>query len=260
MKLTLLSLAIAALVATFGCSSPPKVVVPDGSARRPVNSEARIAEYRARTGEEQAASAERSALTRQVAYLQGEILKLKTYVIQLSTIASSSEAAPARALPPAPSAPPASQAAESIRSEERPKQPTAAMSTESSEVRDGAVVFRVMQPFGKAEFSPSAAFQGELLNRARESARIDVRGRTDARADNAGDRSIAQRRALCARAFLIDNGIPARKIHVSFLAAGDRLASNATPQGRAFNRRIEIETLGVNTRASEGSSNVVGRL
>ena len=245
MKLTLLSLAIAALVATFGCSSPPKVVVPDGSARRPVNSEARIAEYRARTGEEQAASAERSALTRQVAYLQGEILKLKTYVIQLSTIAS----------------PPASQAAESIRSEERPKQPTAAMSTESSEVRDGAVVFRVMQPFGKAEFSPSAAFQGELLNRARESARIDVRGRTDARADNAGDRSIAQRRALCARAFLIDNGIPARKIHVSFLAAGDRLASNATPQGRAFNRRIEIETLGVNTRAlSEGSSNVVGRL
>ena len=255
MKLTLLCLAIAALVATFGCSSPPKVLVPDGSARRPVNSEARIAEYRARTGEEQAASAERSALTRQVAYLQGEILKLKTYVIQLSTIASSSEAAPARALPPAPSA------AESIRSEERPKQPPAAMSTESSEVRDGAVVFRVMQPFGKAEFSPSAAFQGELLNRARESARIDVRGRTDARADNAGDRSIAQRRALCARAFLIDNGIPARKIHVSFLAAGDRLASNATPQGRAFNRRIEIETLGVNTRAlSEGSSNVVGRL
>src|ERR1019366_842964 len=100
-------IAVAAAALVGACSSAPKPVVPDGANRKPVNSEARIAEYRARTSEEQAASAERSALTRQVAYLQGEILKLKTYVIQLSTLASSSDAAPGRAMPPAPSAPPA---------------------------------------------------------------------------------------------------------------------------------------------------------
>ena len=83
--------SIVAASAVAACSSVPKPVTPDGASRKPVNSEARISEYRVRTGEEQAAAADRSALSRQVAYLQGEITKLKTYVVQLSTIAATTD-------------------------------------------------------------------------------------------------------------------------------------------------------------------------
>lgn len=129
------------------------------------------------------------------------------------------------------------------------------------EAHNGAVVFRLLQPYAKAEFAPSQQFRTDLLSLARESTRVDIRGRTDAIADNAGDRMVARRRALCAQAYLVDNGVPANKIRVSFLAAGDRVASNATPEGRALNRRIEIETLGVNTsNLRGGSSDVMGSL
>ena len=256
MHKTLIAVAAAAVAAA--CSTPPKPTVPDGANRKAVNTEARIADYRTRTGEEQVASAERSALTRQVAYLQGEILKLKTYVIQLSTIASTNDGGLARALPPAAAV---SQASARVRPDPKVSG-SAAIDTESFEIREGAVVFRVMQPFAKAEFNPSVEFKSELLNRARVSARIDIRGRTDAAVDNNGDRVIAQRRALRARSFLLENGIADKKIHVSYLAAGDRLASNATAQGRALNRRVEIETVGVDTRdlRDDNSSNVMGRL
>ena len=262
MKLPMSLFAAAVVVSTAGCSSPPKAVVPDGSGRKPVNSEARIAEYRTRTGAEHAAAADRSALTRQVAYLQGEIQRLKMYVIQLSTIGSSSEALPPAK--PASQAPVASQAGGRLTMSLKSGAFGAMVDSESLEVREGVVVFRVMQPYAKAEFIPSNSFQNELLARARESTRIDIRGRTDARSVNAADRLIAEHRALCARAFLVDNGIEPTKIHVSFLAAGDRVASNATAEGRAMNRRVEIETFGVNThellRNGDKSGDLLGRL
>ena len=252
------TLALSAAALLVACSSTPKPTVPDGSARKPVNSEARISLYRERTGEEQAAAADRSALMRQVAFLQGEVQQLKLYVIQLGMVAASNDTAPLKTAPPALAA---SQTAGSPATLVKSTAATAGVDGESLEVRDSVVVFRVMQPYAKAEFSPSASFQAELLHLARESARIDIRGRTDARIDNAVDRSIAQRRALCAQAFLLGNGIAPDKIHLSFLAAGDRLASNATTQGRAINRRVEIETVGVNTRAlldGAGHAPIVG--
>ena len=247
------------LAASVGaCSSVPKPVTPDGASRKPVNSEARISDYRVRTGEEQAAAADRSALSRQVAYLQGEIAKLKTYVVQLSTIAATTDGPGPRAIPTAPaSIEPAWRSA--------PVRPVlqnlARGDLEAYEIKETAVVFRVTQAFAKAEFSPTPAFQDTLLTMARTAARIDVRGRTDAQSDNAADRAIALRRANCAQAFLLNNGVPAKKIRVSFLAAGGRIASNATPQGRAMNRRIEIETVGVDTREFRGGTgNVMGSL
>ena len=242
MSKKLITLGATALL--VACSSTPRPTVPDGSSRKPVNSDARVSQYRERTGEEQAAAADRSALTRQVAFLQGEIQQLKMYVIQLSTIATSNDSGSAKTAPPSAAA---IQAPARPLTDRKPDGAATGADVESFEIRTGAVVFRVMQPYAKAEFSPSASFQGELLQLARESSRVDIRGRTDARIDNAADRSIAQRRALCAQAFLLSNGIPADKIHLSYMAAGDRLASNATPQGRAVNRRVEIETLGVDT-------------
>ena len=70
---------------------------------------------------------------------------------------------------------------------------------------------------------------------------------TDSWTDNPADRSIAQSRAVRAREFLLANGIDAGKIRTTFQASGGYLADNATPAGRALNRRVEIEANGLDT-------------
>ena len=77
--------------------------------------------------------------------------------------------------------------------------------------------------------------------------RIEIRGRTDSWTDNAVDLSIAQSRAVRAREFLLANGIETGKIRTTFLASGGYVADNATPAGRALNRRVEIEATGLDT-------------
>lgn len=254
MKWTLLALAVAGAMAA--CSSPSKVVVPDGSNRKPVNSEARIADYRVRTGEEQAAFVERSALMRQVASLAKEIASLKTYVLQLSEFAASNASShvPRSVLPASAVGQPSK-----ARIRKSIDAPVAGRS-ESFEIRDDAVVFRVTHPFAKVDFKPSPEFKEVLLRSARLCTRIDIRGRTDATVDDPADRTIAQGRALRARSFLVGNGIDPKKLHVSYLASGDRLASNATVAGRALNRRVEIEAFGLDTRALRDSATTMGSL
>lgn len=119
----------------------------------------------------------------------------------------------------------------------------------SIEVRDQAVVFRVTHPFGKTDFKPSAVLEEQLLKAARSSKHIEIRGRTDAEFDNAVDRDIAMQRALRARRYLISNGIDASKIRWSCLAAGGYVTANKTAEGRAKNRRVEIETMDVDASA-----------
>jgi outer membrane protein OmpA-like peptidoglycan-associated protein len=245
MKATILAAAIAA--GLVGCSSPPKAVVPDGSSRKPVNSEARVSEYRAQNAQEQAATAQRALLERQLAMLQSELAGLKAYVVQLSAVAEhNASLAPRRAEQRAKALSQAGQRQPMSLSADR-SAPVLTGDNESFEVGGSSVVFRVTQPFAKAEFNPSPAFEKELLRLAHLSQRIEIRGRTDSWTDNAADRSIAQSRAVRAREFLIANGIDAGKIRTTFLARGGYLADNATPAGRALNRRVEIETNGVDT-------------
>src|SRR5450755_4602847 len=241
MKTVVLAMLIAAGV--IGCSTPPLPVVPDGSGRKPVNSDARIADYRARSDEEAAAATHRSALSRQVLALQGEIASLKSYVAQLSAVAAYNSALePRRAEPPASAM---SQAGATHFA--AAKGVMMAADSESYEIRPGAVVFRVAQPFAKAEFNPSPAFERELVRIARMSDHIEIRGRTDAGVASTVDRAIAQNRAAKAKSFLLANGVDATKIRVSFLARGGYVVDNATPAGRALNRRVEIETSGIDT-------------
>ena len=245
MKATILAVAIATSVAA--CSSPPKAVVPDGSSRKPVNSEARISEYRAQSEQVQAVTAQRALLERQVAALQGELAGLKAYVVQLSAVAEHNASL----------TPPRTEAPVKALSQAGPRRPTSfkpdpavpavAAENESFEVRRNSVVFRVTQAFGKAEFNPSPAFDKELLRLAHLSERIEIRGRTDSWTDNAIDLSIAQSRAVRAREYLLANGIEAGKIRTTFLASGGYVADNATPAGRALNRRVEIEATGLDT-------------
>lgn len=241
MNKTLISLSIALAFTVAGCSSVPKPVVPDGSDRQPVNSQAKIDDFKARTAEESANAAERTVLSRQVDSLNKQVAELKTYLLMMQM---EKDTAPKARPVPAQPGPAKLKAA--------PAQ-VVGDGGESIEVREQAVIFRVSHPFAKTDFAPSPELQEKLLKAAREAKHIDIRGRTDAAYDNVIDRDIALQRALRARRFLIANGIDASKIRWSSLAAGGYIADNKTMEGRAKNRRVEIETMDIDTAAFDAT-------
>ncbi len=238
MNKTMITLAIACAFVEVGCSSVPTPVVPDGGNRQPANTQAKIDDYKARTAEEIANYNERTALSRQVESLNKQIAELKAYMVLLQmdkenkhpkTQAVSHTAAPVK----------------------RNAAPARALGNdgETIEVRDQSIVFRVTQPTGKTDFDVSPDLQAQLLKAAREAKHVEIRGRTDAQNDNAIDRQIALQRALHARRFLVSNGIAHNKIRWSFMPAGGFIADNKTTEGRAKNRRVEIETMDMDTTA-----------
>lgn len=134
---------------------------------------------------------------------------------------------------------------------------TTRVNRETIVIQENGMVFRVMHDFAKTDFHPSRSLQQQLLQAARAGKRVDIRGRTDARADNEADRSIAMQRALNARVFLANNGIHPRKMHLNVMASGDHVADNGTAEGRARNRRVEIETAGIKPEVLENLAAVI---
>lgn len=250
MKTNILSVTTIVLLAA--CASAPKPVIPSGRGRTPINSAAAIEDFKARTAEEQANYIERTALSRQVEALEHQVAEMKAYVAMLAT----------REEPSRPKVQPVSRTME--RTPATPIDPTAKSErgdTESIEVRERSVLFRVSHPFAETAFDASEDLRRRLVQTAAESRLVEIRGRTDALTDNAIDRDIAMLRAVRVRRFLLDNGIEASKIRLSYLASGDHIADNSTPNGRARNRRVEIEAIqGLSASAYPAESKADGDL
>ncbi|WP_084150790.1 OmpA family protein [Azohydromonas australica] len=68
-----------------------------------------------------------------------------------------------------------------------------------------------------------------------------VRGRTDAAQANPTDERIARERAESMRVLLVQLGVPTQRIRTSWQAAGDAVAPLDTAEGKAANRRVEVE-------------------
>jgi outer membrane protein OmpA-like peptidoglycan-associated protein len=105
-------------------------------------------------------------------------------------------------------------------------------------------IFRYHFPVGSAALKLSAREMAELLPVARNAKRIEVRARTDT---DEADLNTANRRAVAARRVLIQNGVAPSRISVNSLSGADLLDKNGTPEGRALNRRVEIEVIGQRT-------------
>jgi outer membrane protein OmpA-like peptidoglycan-associated protein len=103
------------------------------------------------------------------------------------------------------------------------------------------VVLQVTFPSHGVAFKPSEDIAKALIPAAKAASQINLRGRTDAKIAGLEDASIALDRALSARKYLIDHGITADKISVSSQAEGDFIAPSWTKEGKAKNRRVEIE-------------------
>ena len=78
-----------------------------------------------------------------------------------------------------------------------------------------------------------------LLN-ARPQLRLRVTGHTDDQGSDAHNLTLSQQRAAAVVAWLVDKGIAADRLQSEGDGETRPVASNATEQGRALNRRVEI--------------------
>lgn len=69
-------------------------------------------------------------------------------------------------------------------------------------------------------------------------------GHTDAIGTEAYNQKLSERRANAVRAYLVSKGIDNNRIHVEGKGKTQPVADNKTPEGRAKNRRVEIEVVG----------------
>lgn len=80
-----------------------------------------------------------------------------------------------------------------------------------------------------------------MLEAARSAPLIVLRGRTDGTRETLTEARIAKSRAWAVQAWLVGAGIPPARIRTTWQATGDHAADNDTPEGRAANRRVEVE-------------------
>lgn len=225
---------IAAAVQISGCSSAPKPAEVDGNSRVPANDPAKVQALQQRLDADRQLLAENNLLRAQVDVLQAKLVEMTGIVREVLTLPQPPKAAPIAA-PAKPTAAPATPAM-SPQSLVFPELPREAYTTNAH-----GVVIRVFHGFAKTDFEPSEQVAQALRDGVKDAERIEVRGRTDSSTVNPIDRLIAVERAVKARTWLVNNGAQAEKIRTTFLSAGQFIANNQTEEGRALNRRVEIE-------------------
>ena len=95
--------------------------------------------------------------------------------------------------------------------------------------------------FGSVEVKVPVSIAAPLIEEAKGAVLVALRGRTDGEVDIPAESRIARERAAAVRTWLIQSGVDPSRIRTSWQPIGDPMASNQTPEGRALNRRVEIE-------------------
>ncbi|MBN1558767.1 OmpA family protein [candidate division KSB1 bacterium] len=96
---------------------------------------------------------------------------------------------------------------------------------------------------GSADLTPeSLAILDEVIAGLKDApeVEIEIRGYTDDVGRAAANQKLSERRAQSVQKYLIDSGITAGRLKAVGLGEENPVASNATPEGRAENRRIEF--------------------
>ena len=71
-------------------------------------------------------------------------------------------------------------------------------------------------------------------------AKAEVTGHTDSAGNDAWNMRLSRKRSEFVRDFMIEQGIPKRQIRNEGIGPDEPIASNATEEGKALNRRVEI--------------------
>jgi len=109
--------------------------------------------------------------------------------------------------------------------------------------RPGAanVVWMLRFAFNSSKIDASPDELQRVVDGARHAAYVVVKGRTDGVVETAGESTIAQRRMAAIYDVLLKGGVDPQKIALQYQPVGDRIADNQTEEGRAANRRAEVE-------------------
>jgi len=108
------------------------------------------------------------------------------------------------------------------------------------------VIENILFSTGKAALLPASfASLNKLANLLRENpnVKIEVSGHTDNVGSAATNKTLSRNRALSVRDYLIKQGIAAERVKYEGYGFDRPIAPNTTADGRAANRRVEIEIL-----------------
>ena len=128
---------------------------------------------------------------------------------------------------------------------EKPNCAWAAANTLSANVaKTGrAILYGIRFRSDSADLDPESATtlaEVEALLRGKASLRLIVEGHTDSTNTEAYNQELSTRRANAVVAWLAGRGIPASRLKAVGYGPAKPVADNATPQGRALNRRVEV--------------------
>lgn len=245
LSMAMLSLSITAVaVHLVGCSSVPKPTLPDGSVRVAVNDPARLQALQSSVAQDRSLLTDNNLLRAQVGALQQKLMEMTSILRDTLMLPPAAPTTPSSApVPTTPAKPGSPSSISPSPTSQATRQPTRmlALPPQGHTTDSMSVVIRVFHPSARTEFEPTDAVAQALRVAARGAERIEVRGHTDSNVVNPVDRLIAIERAEKARLWLINNGADAAAIRTRFYSAGSFLTANDTPQGRALNRRVEID-------------------
>ena len=102
-------------------------------------------------------------------------------------------------------------------------------------------VFTVRFDFGSTRVVIPTDVAATLVDDAKASPLVMLRGRTDGSSDAPAESRIARDRAAAVRDYLVAAGVDPARIRATYQPAGDHVADNVSAGGRGLNRRVEIE-------------------
>jgi outer membrane protein OmpA-like peptidoglycan-associated protein len=204
------TIPIAVILATFisACGSPPKPGMPSG-ARALVNSPKAIEDYRASVSAARQTKAEADAVTAKLATTRQQLDDLQAYqmAVVLTEVNNRERGVPIKRAPQV-----------------------------SDMGREVSVTHVFYFDSGKRGLAPPSAQQASDIDAAARKARhVMVRGYTDSAvrtAVSAPDNAVA---------WLVKRGVDRTRIFGVPQEAGEFAHDNDTPDGRRFNRRVEME-------------------
>ena len=95
--------------------------------------------------------------------------------------------------------------------------------------------------YGSSRVEIPTSIARDLIKEAESAPLILLRGRTDGDRETPAESRIARARASAASDYLVAAGVKPSRIRTTYQAVGDHAADNRTANGRAQNRRVEIE-------------------
>ena len=155
---------------------------------------------------------------------------------------------PAPAPVPAPAAAPAPAPAAAPAPAPRPAAPAAAAPVTEKVTLAADVLFdfdkSIVKPEGKSKLDDLVA----KLKAVNLEVVIAI-GHTDSIGSDAYNQKLSVRRAEAVKGYLVSKGIPANRVYTEGKGEKQPVASNKTKDGRAKNRRVEIEVVGTRSKS-----------